>query len=187
MCEKGKKRLERKTSQGPQTTHKHHGPLSLVHGTAGGASCLEQMANLDNKQAAQSDSFSLENRLLQLATGTAIVTHVNNALFQTTVTAASVCRVCNTAWQSDYHWLLQVSSAVSARETLARSGKLQQTLQRLAEDAGRRNAGFFLLPEGLLLSPPSRLQTEGKDYVTCMQFAAPASGHCISTLPALSV
>ena len=43
---------------------------------------------------------------------------------------------------------LQVSGAVLARETLAKSGTLQETLRKLAEDAIRRNASFFVLPEG---------------------------------------
>ena len=45
-------------------------------------------------------------------------------------------------------WCLQVSGAVPARETLAKSGKLQDTLRKLAEDAVRRNASFFVLPDG---------------------------------------
>lgn len=35
-----------------------------------------------------------------------------------------------------------------AREALAKEGKLESALRACAEDAARRNASFFVLPEG---------------------------------------
>ena len=37
------------------------------------------------------------------------------------------------------------------REALAREGKLEATLQACAEDAQRRGASFFVLPQGIAL------------------------------------
>ena len=42
--------------------------------------------------------------------------------------------------------------AILARETLAKEGKLDSTLQACAADAARRGASFFVLPEGVASS-----------------------------------
>ena len=45
---------------------------------------------------------------------------------------------------------MQGPQPVLARDTLAQSGQLQDTLKRLGEESVRRDSAFFILPEGTM-------------------------------------